>query len=74
LEHFTGSVDNLSFLQLSTPSVCSSKNRGMNSYKKDKVNLIVIGSRDPGIIKGVFPGSVSQKVTHHAKCPVMIVK
>lgn len=42
--------------------------------EKERADLIVIGSRGLGAIKGVFLGSVSQKVTHHAKCPVMIVK
>ena len=42
--------------------------------EKEKADLIVIGSRGFGTLKGVFLGSVSQKVTYHAKCPVMIVK
>ena len=42
--------------------------------EKENADLIVIGSRGLGTLKGVFMGSVSQKVTHHAKCPVMIVK
>ncbi|KAF1077246.1 universal stress protein [Methanogenium sp. MK-MG] len=42
--------------------------------EKEKADLIVIGSRGLGTLKGVFMGSVSQKVTHHAKCPVLIVK
>jgi len=41
---------------------------------KEKADLIIIGSRGLGAIKGVVLGSVSQKVTHHAACPVMIVK
>lgn len=41
---------------------------------KEMAELIVIGSRGLGTIKGVFLGSVSQKVTYHAPCPVMIVK
>ncbi len=42
--------------------------------EKEKADLIVIGSRGFGTLKGVFLGSVSQKVTYHATCPVMIVK
>ena len=42
--------------------------------EKENVNVIIIGSRGLSTIKGVFLGSVSQKVTHHATCPVMIVK
>ena len=42
--------------------------------EKENADLIVIGSRGLGTIKGVFLGSVSQRVTHQVKCPVMIVK
>ncbi|MDE4909009.1 universal stress protein [Methanogenium marinum] len=42
--------------------------------EKETADLIVIGSRGLGTLKGVFMGSVSQKVTYHAKCPVLIVK
>ncbi|WAI00681.1 universal stress protein [Methanogenium organophilum] len=42
--------------------------------EKEKTDMIVIGSRGLGTIKGVFMGSVSQRVAHHASCPVMIVK
>lgn len=42
--------------------------------EKEMADLIVIGSRGLGTIKGVFMGSVSQKVAHQASCPVMIVK
>jgi len=37
-------------------------------------DLIVIGSRGLGALKGVVQGSVSQKVAQAAACPVMIVK
>lgn len=41
---------------------------------KERADLIVIGSRGLGTIKGVLMGSVSQKVAQHASCPVLIVK
>lgn len=41
---------------------------------KEKADLVVIGSRGLGALKGAVIGSVSQKVTQHVNCPVMIVK
>ena len=37
-------------------------------------DLVVIGSRGMGAIKGMIFGSVATKVSHHADCPVMIVR
>lgn len=37
-------------------------------------DLIVIGSRGLSEIKSFFLGSTSDKVSHHAHCPVLIVK
>jgi len=42
--------------------------------KKEHVDLIILGSRGLGAIKGVLMGSVSQKIIQAAPCPVMIVK
>ena len=42
--------------------------------KKEKFDLIVIGSRGRGSIKEIFFGSVSNYVIHAAKIPVLIVK
>lgn len=42
--------------------------------EKVGADLIVIGSRGLGALKGVVLGSVSQKVAQLAACPVMIVK
>jgi len=42
--------------------------------KKEKFNLIVIGTRGRGSIKEMFFGSVSNYVIHTSKIPVLLVK
>ena len=37
-------------------------------------DLIVMGSRGMGSLKGMVFGSVSTKVSHYAPCPVMVVR
>ncbi|MEA5036661.1 TRAP-T-associated universal stress protein TeaD [bioreactor metagenome] len=41
---------------------------------KENADLVVIGSRGLGAIKGAVIGSVSQKVASRVTCPIMIVK
>jgi nucleotide-binding universal stress UspA family protein len=40
----------------------------------EKVDLIVLGSRGLTEVRAFFLGSVSDKVIHHARCPVLIIK
>ena len=40
----------------------------------DEEDMIIMGSRGLGLLKGVLIGSVSQKVIEEAKIPVMVIK
>ena len=40
----------------------------------EKVDLIVLGSRGLTEVRAFLLGSVSDKVSHHAKCPTLIIK
>ncbi|KAL8039919.1 hypothetical protein ABFS82_10G065900 [Erythranthe guttata] len=50
------------------------KDRICRAVEEMNVNLLVIGSRGLGQIKRAFLGSVSDYCSHHAKCPVLVVK
>jgi len=41
---------------------------------REGVDLIIVGSRGLGDLKGLLMGSVSHKVSQHAKCTCIIVK
>ena len=41
---------------------------------KEKVDMIVLGSRGLSTAKELLLGGVSHKVVHHAKCPVTVVR
>jgi nucleotide-binding universal stress UspA family protein len=45
----------------------------LNIAKNCQADLIVMGTRGLGTLKGLLVGSVSRKVIHHSSCPVMVV-
>jgi nucleotide-binding universal stress UspA family protein len=45
----------------------------LNFAKNNKADIIIMGTRGMGAIKGLLLGSVSRKVIHYANCPVMVV-
>lgn len=46
----------------------------VNEAKQGGYGMIVIGSRGLSEVKGWILGSVSQRVTRHASCPVLVVR
>lgn len=46
----------------------------IDTANKNNYDLIVMGSRGMSVFKELLVGSVSFKVMHHAKCPVMVVR
>ena len=45
----------------------------LNFAKSSQADIIVMGTRGMGTLKGMLLGSVSRKVIHYATCPVMVV-
>jgi nucleotide-binding universal stress UspA family protein len=48
--------------------------RIMETASEVKCGLVLIGSRGRGGFKELLLGSISHKVTNHARCPVLVVK
>lgn len=46
----------------------------IDTADQNNYDLIVMGSRGLSVFKELLLGSVSFKVMHHAKCPVMVVR
>ena len=46
----------------------------IDTANKEGYDLIIMGSRGLSLFKDLLLGSVSFKVMHHARCPVMVVR
>jgi len=46
----------------------------VKAAEAEKVDLIVLGSRGLTEVRAFLLGSVSDKISHHAKCPILIMK
>ena len=46
----------------------------LTAAKARKAELIIMGTRGRGTLKGLMLGSVSSKVVHHAPCPVLVIR
>ena len=62
-------VEKESFSDTGSPAVVV-----LDFAESNNIDLIVMGSRGLGLLKGVFIGSVSQKVIEESKIPVMVIK
>lgn len=46
----------------------------LDFIQEENIDMVVMGSRGLGVVKGVLLGSVSQHLVERATCPVMVVK
>lgn len=46
----------------------------LETITKEKINLVILGSRGVSKLKGIIMGSVSEGVTKNSPCPVLVVK
>ena len=62
-------IEKASFSDTGSPAVVV-----LDFAETNDIDLIVMGSRGLGVVKGVLLGSVSQYVVEQSKCPVLVVK
>ena len=69
MEKVPGGIEKEAVSETGSPAVV------ILDYLEDHpTDLVVMGSRGLGVVKGVLLGSVSQYVVEQAKCPVLVVK
>ena len=69
MEMATSGIEKEAFSETGSPAVVI-----LDFATSNNADLIVMGSRGLGIVKGVLLGSVSQYIVEQARCPVLVVK
>ena len=62
-------IDKKAYSETGSPAVAI-----LDFAADNEMDMIVMGSRGLGVVKGVLLGSVSQYIVEQAKCPVLVVK
>ena len=69
MEMVPSGIEKEAFSETGSPAVVI-----LDFATSNNADLIVMGSRGLGIVKGVLLGSVSQYIVEQARCPVLVVK
>jgi nucleotide-binding universal stress UspA family protein len=69
MEMVPSGIEKEAFSETGSPAVVI-----LDFASSNETDLIVMGSRGLGVVKGVLLGSVSQYIVEQAKCPVLVVK
>ena len=69
MEMVPSGIEKEAFSETGSPAVVI-----LDYASANDIDLIIMGSRGLGIVKGVLLGSVSQYIVEQAKCPVLVVK
>ena len=69
MEMVPSGIEKESFSETGSPAVVI-----LDFATSNNMDLIVMGSRGLGVVKGVLLGSVSQYIVEQSKCPVLVVK